>query len=43
MSNHSINPGGLKEAKEYMMGKEIPQLFEVYIYLFLNSLILTIF
>ena len=29
MSNHSINPGGLQEAKEYMMGKEIPQLFEV--------------
>ncbi|XP_066935736.1 uncharacterized protein [Clytia hemisphaerica] len=28
MSNHSMNAGGLKEAKEYMMDKEIPQLFE---------------
>lgn len=28
MSNHSLNHGGLQEAKEYMMEKEIPQLFE---------------
>ncbi|XP_057289382.1 uncharacterized protein LOC130612110 [Hydractinia symbiolongicarpus] len=28
MANNNINTGGLEEAKEYMMDKEIPQLFE---------------
>ena len=28
-TNNSLNTGGLEEAKEYMMEKEIPQLFEV--------------
>jgi len=28
-ANYNTNSGGLLEAKEYMMDKEIPQLFEV--------------